>query len=342
MQPGRYLIFIFLACLCACQKADHTRIRNFNKIVFLSNREASEGKFDIFMMNPDGSHPQNLTSDRQSVNILSQPLLSPDGKKILFISFSDKTRLDMLDITSRKSTTLMEIKYTGNIESSFSPTGDKIVCVLTDGRKNQIHVVRTDGSGEVTLSGSGGEDMDPVFSPDGSEIIFVSRQGGLYQLNSINVDGTEETEIYKQKEKLRFPDISENGKDISFIAYKNNICGIDLINRDGNKLHRLSENLILESQPKFTPDGEKIVFLSRQRGIKFSDICVIDSDGSQFKNLTAGLNNFNQMPCIIPSGKAIIFQSININDAEIYRVDIDGRNLVNLTKNPKLDQYPSL
>jgi len=342
MQPARYLIFIFLACLCACRQTDHTRIRNFDKIVFLSNREASEGKFDIFMMNPDGSHPQNLTSDRHSVNILSQPRLSPDGKKILFISFSDKTRLDLLDIASRKSTTLMEIKYTGDIESYFSPEGDEIVCVLKNGSKNQIHLIQTDGSGETTLSNSAGEDMDPVFSAGGSEIIFVSKQGGRYHLNVIKTDSKVKTEIYKQEEKLRFPNVSANSEKIVFIAYKNNRCGLYLINKDGSELRRLSENLIIEDRPQFTPDGKKIVFLSRLRGIKFSDICIINSDGTQFKNLTAGLNNFNQLPCIIPSGEAIVFQSVKFNEAEIYRVDIDGRNLFNLTNNPKLDQYPSL
>ena len=99
---------------------------------------------------------------------------------------------------------------------------------------------------------------------------------------------------------------------------------------------------VVESRPQITPDGSKIVFLARHRGMKYSDVCVIDKNGKHFKNLTIDLNYINQKPLITPDGKSIVFQSITFNNCEIYLVDITGKNLVNLTNHPKWDQSPSL
>ncbi|UCE07365.1 MAG: hypothetical protein JSW07_04865, partial [bacterium] len=85
-----------------------------------------------------------------------------------------------------------------------------------------------------------------------------------------------------------------------------------------------------------------ILFLSNQRSMKHRDICIIDGKGKHFKNLTRGLNYINQHPRFTPDGKSIIFDSIKFNDSEIYKVDIDGKNLKNLTNHPKWDQSPGI
>jgi len=74
--------------------------------------------------------------------------------------------------------------------------------------------------------------------------------------------------------------------------------------------------------------------------MKYCDVCIINKNGEQFKNLTNDLNYINQNPLITPDGKSIIFQSITFINCEIYRVDLDGNSPVNLTNHPKWDQSP--
>jgi Tol biopolymer transport system component len=50
------------------------------KIAFTSNRD---GNYEIYVMNADGSEPQNLTNNPAQDNYATW---SPDGKKIAFVS----------------------------------------------------------------------------------------------------------------------------------------------------------------------------------------------------------------------------------------------------------------
>jgi len=336
----------FLLCtifiLSGCREKAQIRVKEHSKIVFLSNRDRQNDKFDIFMMKPDGSEQTNLTPHLQSVNTLSHPVLSPDGKSILFLSFDKKTRLNLLNINSRELLTLTDINYTGNIQHSFSPDGDKIVAILRIGRFRQIHIINRDGSGKQNISHNDFDEYDPCFSSDGSKIIYVSRRIGEYVIAEMNPDGSKKNDRFRQKKRISFPSISPDEEYITFISYDNKIPGLFIINTDGSGLVNLTKNKVVEAKPKFTPDASKIVFITSQRGIKYRDVAIINIDGDQFKNLTPELNSINQLPQITSDGKSVIFQSFRLDNSDIYSVDIDGGNLKNLTNHPKWDQIPSI
>jgi TolB protein len=325
-----------------CQEQAPIKVRDFTKIVFLSNREAPQGKQHIFKINPDGGNPLNLTPELKSINTLSQPKLSPDGKKVLFRSFSDKTRLELLDMETLQLSTVTELDYRGDIQSSLSPRGDKIVFVTKINNLNQIHIIGLDGTGKQNISDPEREEKDPDFSADGAKIICSSKHMGMYYLIMMNQDGAKRVELLKQKDEIRFPTLSPDGQYIAYIAYDSEIPGLYRINTDGSNLGLLTKKNVVVSKPKITPDASKIVFLNRERGRKFTDICLIKDNGTDLKNLTPSLNIFNQLPQLTPDGKSVVFQSIKFKDCEIYRVDLDGTNLVNLTNHPKWDQFPSL
>ena len=81
------LIFSFFIGICtnACQKLP-INTRSYDKIFFLSNRDAPKREFDVFSMNPDGSEQRNLTGLIPGIRTFSQPTVSFDGKMILFVS----------------------------------------------------------------------------------------------------------------------------------------------------------------------------------------------------------------------------------------------------------------
>lgn len=339
----RYLYFSFLCFLVlfGCQKPNNVRVREISKIVFLSNRDAPKRQFDIYMMNPDGSNQINLTPDLRSINSLSHPILSPDGKKILFPAFNKKIILQLLNIDNRMVTDVVDVDYDVP-RPSFSPQGDKILFVRKIDGRRQIFVVSKHGSAERHLSNVNYDEFEPAFSPDGTSIVFVSGRGGVYFLSIMNVDDANRKDIVQNSRTIRFPTFSPKGDLIAFNAYQNNVSGIYLIKCNGEGVKSLIQGKVVDTPPLFTPDASKIIFLSRQRGMKYADVCVIDKNGKHFKNLTHGLNYINKNARLTPDGKSIIFESIQFNNCDIYRIDVDGKNLVNLTNHPKWDQSPSL
>jgi Tol biopolymer transport system component len=87
----------------------------------------------------------------------------------------------------------------------------------------------------------------------------------------------------------------------------------------------------------WTPDG-KIVFVSTEGGN--ADIWVTAPDGSNRKQLTSnGAQNFS--PIISPDGRYIVFSSWRDAKKNLWRMNLDGSNLVRLTSGLS-DSYPSV
>jgi dipeptidyl aminopeptidase/acylaminoacyl peptidase len=104
----------------------------------------------------------------------------------------------------------------------FSPEGSRIAYVIT--RPNfahasydgEIHVINTDGTGDVTLTRSDASDDHPRWSPDGKRIAFLSDRGGRTAVFTIDVDGGEASALTDEPTAIRDFDWSPDGRMIVF------------------------------------------------------------------------------------------------------------------------------
>lgn len=332
-----YFSILFFFVLFGCRETHN----NSYKIIFLSNRDAPRRHFDIFEMKADGKEQTNLTPNSSTITSLANPKLSPDGKKILFLSIGKKRMLQILNIDDRSISNVTD-SIPFNPQMSFSPKSKKIIFIRGNQGHRQVFIVNVDGSNEKCLSNPGFDEFDPSFSYNGKKIIFVSKHRETSKIYTVNPDGTERKELIQRIGSIRYPVFSPNGDKISFCEYNDADSFIYIADNDGTNLKMLVKGKIAASKNIFTPDGSQIIFLSRQRGNRFSDICLIDVNGHDFENLTDGLNYFNRDPQITPDGKSIVFESVQFNDSEIYLVNISDTSKVNLSNNPKWDQSPSL
>jgi len=90
--------------------------------------------------------------------------------------------------------------------------------------------------------------------------------------------------------------------------------------------------------PAWSPDGNKIAFVSRRSG--FVDIWVMDSDGSNQVNLT-NQPTYDASPAWSPDSTKIVFMSLRNGDSEIYVMNADGSSPVKITNSPGEDASPS-
>ena len=93
--------------------------------------------------------------------------------------------------------------------------------------------------------------------------------------------------------------------------------------------------------PKWSPNGKWLALTSTNGSPDgMTDICVMDIEGNQLKNLTQS-PGIDEVGSWSPDGLKIVFFSDRDGNREIYVMDSDGKNQVNLTNHPALDAAPT-
>ena len=136
---------------------------------------------------------------------------------------------------------------------------------------------------------------------------------------------------------------------IAFMSTRSERNGeIFVMNPDGKRVRRLTEHPQHDAVPAWSPDGQKITFVSfrdehriEAGGIILGDIYVMNADGTNPINLTQSVERPESVSSWSPDGKQIAFASNRDGDWEVYVMNADGANPINLTNHPARDSSPS-
>lgn len=142
-------------------------------------------------------------------------------------------------------------------------------------------------------------------------------------------------------DKTRELELLPDGKRIIYCANDSKARGIYIYDLEGHTSMPLLTNIANAEAPSWSPDGTKIAFEVYQDGRKSSQIYTANVNGSEVKKLTEG-PYYNWTPRWSPNGKKLVFETMR-NDTpknhspggyrDIYVMDSDGQNQINLTTN---------
>lgn len=207
----------------------------------------------------------------------------------------------------------------------------------------QLYTMNPDGSAIVQLTDLQPTDWEiwaPHISPDGKSILFtygIADVNGNLPLNLyvINVDGTGLTEITNDGLSL-FPIWSQDGTKIAFchVSTRTGLCVLTTMPADGKGQQTALTTDLWDSLPaSYTPDGNQIMFGSRQGGF-ISAVWIMNADGSNQRRLTAPQLKASPVD-ISPDGKHITFtnnqNSPTTLSIAIFVMDINGTHIRQLT-----------
>ena len=226
--------------------------------------------------------------------------------------------------------------------SAIPAAAQKIVFESTRDGNFEIYSMNADGSGVANLTNNPGIDRVPQWSPAGTKIAFV------FQLNQqqaqdvvvINADGNGLVNLTDDEElsSSAFPRWSPDGTKIAYNSNKSGNQQIHVMNADGTfPLQKTSEGLLL-SDARWSPSGGHIVFAA-SRANKESIIVMDTVDFSPKENLTLDLDQAVD-PRWSPDGSRIAFTSSQLGLRDIYVMNADGSNKVNLTSGAGDDRLP--
>ncbi len=155
----------------------------------------------IYVLSADGSSPPVKLSPANAVD--TSPAWSPDGKKIVFLSYraaANNCRLCVMDADGKNRQEIYSVDIPSWQIPAWSPDGKKIAYVESDGKGAvEVFVIDGDGSNRTQLSHAGGVNKNPAWKPDGKQLAFVHQASSLYLINS---DGSGQKEILKDQVQL--------------------------------------------------------------------------------------------------------------------------------------------
>jgi len=112
---------------------------------------------------------------------------------------------------------------------------------------------------------------------------------------------------------------------------------IGIISTEGSYT-RLTSNTVADSNPAWSPDGNRIAYASALTGS--GDIYVMDASGQDIRQLTSS-SAADYQPAWSPDGNRIAFVSERDGAREIYMMNADGSNQVRLTADAGSNTSPA-
>lgn len=269
------------------------------RIAFESSRD---GNNEIYVMNADGSVQQNLTQNKKANDVF--PAWAPDGSQITFSS--DRALAGDLD----------------------------------------VYVMNADGSGVTRLTNAPGEDRGTSWTSDGELIVFHSARdrdaSHAFDVWTMNPDGTNQTKIFQNGSAAYVCGDSVNGTIV--FNSSGDPLGTNPVNSDGTRdfeiftmdlsggnVFQVTNNGVLDSGPKWSPDCSTISYNSLDTGGSL-DVHRVDADGTGDVNLTNTPGVFDAFSAWSPDGTRIVFSTNRDVNFEIYTMSaVDGSGLQRLT-----------
>ncbi len=218
----------------------------------------------LALMDQDGANHQYLTN---GTDLVLTPRFSPDGKKILYLSYKNRIpQVHILDLRSGKSQLLGHFPGM-SFAPRFAPDGDYAIMSIAKNGATNIYEMSLKSKKVSQLTEGVSINTSPSYSPDGKNIVFNSDRHGARQLFVMGRNGSN-----IQKLSLGGGSYAEpNWSSRNFIAFtkvsRSNgfTIGVMKPGLDTQDNERLIANGYLVEAPSWAPNGRVLVFTKGAR-----------------------------------------------------------------------------
>jgi Tol biopolymer transport system component len=290
ITPFLFLLFVALCTNTFAQE-----------IVFASN---SRGTADIWVMNSDGTNQMNVSIISHDPNNLYNedgPRWKPDGSQIAFVS-------------------------------------NKSGC-------QNIWIMNTDGTNDYNLTNTNLQNSDPCWSPDGTKIyytrntLYCESPGSCapcqyYEIYVYDLLSNIETRLTNNDFREMTPIVSPDGASIAYAKAERSLdcCNqtdLWIMNSNGSNQHYVIGDPGLYDWPSYWGTNRKILFFKQFSAGETYEVCYANPDGTGMVRLTN--DNYYDVPiCFSPDGNRILFKSNRNGNYDIWVMNIDGTNSINI------------
>jgi hypothetical protein len=237
----------------------------------------------------------------------TSPVLSPDGKKMVFFSARELFAVNLFLANGE----------TGQIEK-------KLTSAAVSPHLESLEFINSAGA----------------WSRDGRYLAMGETVSGFPQLaiRDMQEGKTVQTIRLKNLGEIYTPTWSPDGKQIAFSALVNGVTDLFVVDLQTQNVRRLTNDAFADLQPAWSPDGSTIAFATDRFGTQLSDL---DYEHFQLALLRVADGAITPVPGFdsgkhinpewAPDGKSLYFVSDRDGVDNIYRVELAGSRLFQIT-----------
>ena len=261
----------------------------------LAFRVWTNGNYQLYVANADGTDPRNLTGSMGVVHFD----WSPDGTMLALTTSQRGTDYDLF-VVNADGTGLHPVVESplGEYGPRWSPDGTQIAFERwplrdSDPGTPDIYILDLVSGRTAPVVTSSGWDTGVVWSPDGSRIAFSSEREGDEEIRIVSADGSGERKL------TELPGVaatkatwSPDGERISFIAHDGEQWDVWVVNDNGTGLLKLTPSERDDGPAVWSPDGRLLAFTSSEvmegDNTGTYDVYTIRPDGTDERRITSG------------------------------------------------------
>ena len=207
-------------------------------------------------------------------------------------------QIAVMDLSTGQITQLTNSPDPGDAEPSWSPDGRELIFTSSRNKsyRFELFAMQADGSSpRLIIASNDFDNFSPSYSPDGQKIVFHTNRDGNMEVYTANVDGSNQRNLTRHPANDGTASWSPDGTKIVFSSDRNGLPQIFIMDADGSNVRLLFNHPDhLDFRPRYSPDGQKIVFGTQNRYSLDYHLALIDADGQNYQQLTEGVGEFSQ------------------------------------------------
>lgn len=241
--------------------------------VMVQRSSGAVARYSLEVADVDGFNPHKLLTSDQPI---MSPAWSPDGKKIVYVSFEgNRANIYLQDVATGQRQVIS--KQPGiNGAPAWSPDGRRLAVVLSTTGYPKIYVMDVSGGAVQQITSDWYLDTEPSWAKDGQSIIFTSNRGGTPQIYRVYLDSKKVERVTYNGTYNARASFTADGKNITMLHQDGGAFNIAMQNLETGRVSVLTRSDFNES-PSIAPNGKMIIYATNVggRGV----LAIASSDG---------------------------------------------------------------
>lgn len=260
------------------------------------------------------------------------PAVSPDGKRIAFVS--DRDGVDNIFLIDADGTNERRLTTRGGSKPDWATDGHTLLyagIAADSGHVFSIAVGGGDARAVGTVAG-----RSPRLSPDGQHVAYMSGPWTGTALNVAHLDGSDSRRVAGGGATAWNAAWSPDSKRIAYTyGDSSRLLQVHVVAVDGSGDVAVTHTSRADGSaqvPAWSADGNRLALQVNNLGGGIAHIWVIDLATGQAQTLAAHEGKIiDEVPAWFPDGRRIAFMSNRSGRNEVWVMNADGTNLRQLT-----------